>query len=112
MDSIYGPAEWIALARHIYLGPAWGGDSVVDTLDFILYGGTAEAVPHRLWDTMNDPKRRIEFLDISSSGEIVGWALPDRSTSEMDGPARLYEHLVTTLSDFEPRFDGSVRCLC
>ncbi|WP_116654699.1 phospholipase D family protein [Pelagibacterium sediminicola] len=71
------PEKMDALARHIYRGPARGGNSVIDTLDFILYGGSATEVPHRLWDTMNDPTRRIDLLGISSLGEIVGWALPD-----------------------------------
>lgn len=71
------PQKMDALARHIYRAPARGGNAVIDTLDFILYGGPTEAVPHRLWDTMNDSKLRIELLGISSLGEIVGWALPD-----------------------------------
>lgn len=71
------PQKMDALARHIYRAPARGGNAVIDTLDFILYGGSTE-VSHRLWDTMNDSKRRIELLGISSLGEIVGWALPDQ----------------------------------
>lgn len=71
------PEKVNALARHIYRAHERGGNPVLPTLDFILYGGSDAEVPHRLWDTMNDPKRRIELLGISSLGEIVGWALPD-----------------------------------
>lgn len=67
-----------ALARYIYRAPERGGNSVIDTLDFILYDGLIDEVPLRLWDAINDPARRIELLGISSLGEIVGWALPDR----------------------------------
>lgn len=72
------PQKIDALARRIYLAPATGGNSVIDTLDFILYDGSPNEVPHRLWDTMNDQRRRVDLLGISSLGEIVGWALPDR----------------------------------
>jgi hypothetical protein len=47
-------------------------------LAFILYGGSPEEVPHRLWEALHDPRRKVEMLGVSSLGEIVGWAMPDR----------------------------------
>ncbi|NOV21230.1 hypothetical protein E5S70_35470 [Ensifer adhaerens] len=71
------PQKIDALARHVFRAPSRGANFVLDTLDFVLYGGNAAEVPHRLWDAMNDPKRKIELVGVSTIGEIVGWALPD-----------------------------------
>ena len=54
------------------------GIPVAETLAFILYGGAPEEVPHRMWEALTDSRRKVELLGISSLGEIVGWALPDR----------------------------------
>ncbi len=72
------PEKVDALARHIYRAPQRGGNSVLQTLAFILYGGRPEEVPQRLWEALADPKRKIELLGVSALGEIVGWALPAR----------------------------------
>lgn len=72
------PEKVDALARHIFRAPGRGGVSVTETLAFVLYGGRPEEVPHRLWEALTDPKRKVELLGVSALGEIVGWALPDR----------------------------------
>lgn len=72
------PEKVDALARQIFRAPARGGVSALETLFYVLYGGRAEEVPHRLWEATVDPKRKIELVGISALGEIVGWAMPDK----------------------------------
>lgn len=67
-----------ALARRIWRDSQARGAPVTDTLAFILYGGAPEEVPHRMWDVLNDPRRKIEMMGVSSLGEVIGWAMPDR----------------------------------
>lgn len=71
------PTKSDALARRIWRDSAARGAPVADTLGFVLYGGPMAEVPHRLWDALTDPKRKVEMLGISTLGEIVGWAMPD-----------------------------------
>lgn len=68
----------VALARHMFKGPSRAAPDPRETLHHVLYGGRPEEVPQRLWDTLNDRKTKIELLGISTLGEIVGWAMPDR----------------------------------
>ena len=66
-----------ALARHIFRAPKRGGVSVIETLQFVLYGGRSDDIPQRLWEAITDRKRKVDLLGVSAMGEIVGWALPD-----------------------------------
>ncbi|RAK51313.1 phospholipase D family protein [Phenylobacterium deserti] len=66
-----------ALARRIWRDSTSKGIPVTETLAFVLYGGAPEEVPHRMWDALNDSRRKVELLGVSSLGEIIGWALPD-----------------------------------
>jgi len=72
------PKKSAALARRIWQDSIARGAPVSDVLAFILYGGAPEEVPHRMWDALHDPRRKVELLGISSLGEMVGWAMPDR----------------------------------
>ncbi|NNH66334.1 phospholipase D family protein [Rhizobium laguerreae] len=68
----------VALARHMYRGPSRAAPDPRQTLYNVLYDGRPEEVPQRLWNTLNDPKTKVDLLGISTLGEIVGWAMPDR----------------------------------
>jgi hypothetical protein len=72
------PTKSRALAGRIWHASSPPGEKLRATLAFILYGGSPDDVPQRLWEALHDPRRRIEMLGISSLGEIVGWAMPDR----------------------------------
>lgn len=72
------PQKLDALSRRIWRESEARGVPVVGTLEFVLYGGSADEVPQRLWEALSHPKRKIEMLGVSSLGEIVGWAMPDR----------------------------------
>ena len=72
------PEKVVALSKRIWNDRSPGGASVVDSLRYVLYGGSEEQLPERLWQAVTDPKWKISGLGISAFGEIVGWALPDR----------------------------------
>jgi hypothetical protein len=67
-----------ALARHVYNARSASGRSAIETLHYVLYGGSQDDTPLRLWDAMHDPQWKIDRLGVSGLGELVGWALPDR----------------------------------
>ena len=67
-----------ALSKRIWNDQASAGALVKELLHYILYGGTEQQLPERLWQGVADPKWKLAGLGISALGEIVGWALPDR----------------------------------
>ena len=72
------PKKVDALAKSIWHDQSSEGERVKDLLAYILHGGSDEQLPERLWQGVMDPAWKIDGLGISSLGEIVGWALPDR----------------------------------
>jgi hypothetical protein len=52
--------------------------SVLDVLNYVLYGGSAYNLAGRLWEAIASSRYKIDHLGISAVGEIVGWALPDK----------------------------------
>ena len=66
------------LARFLYSRRSQNGSSVLEVISHVLYGGTDDALPQRLWEATADDRWRIEHLGISALGELVGWALPDK----------------------------------
>ena len=78
-DTQYSIPERVdALAKSIWHDQSSEGKRVKDLLVYILHGGSDEQLPERLWQGIMDPAWKIHGLGISSLGEIVGWALPDR----------------------------------
>ncbi len=67
-----------AFARRQHTRKSEQGKSILETLYFVLYGGPDANIASRLWDAVDDPRWQIEGMGISTLGEIVGWALPDR----------------------------------
>lgn len=72
------PQKVSALAHRIWNASSADGKKIDATLRAILYGGSDEQLPERLWRSVSDPNWKIEGLGISALGEIVGWALPDK----------------------------------
>jgi hypothetical protein len=66
------------LAKYLMTRRTQNGSTVLEVINFVLYGGSESDLPLRLWDATTNPDCRIEHLGISSLGELVGWALPDR----------------------------------
>lgn len=71
-DKIHAFAEWLYAKR------SEEGESVVATINHVLYGGPVDDVPSRLWDAVHSRRWVIEHFKMSSLGEMVGWAMPDR----------------------------------
>jgi hypothetical protein len=72
------PQKLAALSARIWNDQSSDGASVKALLARVLYGGSNEQLPERLWESVTDPRWRIDGLGISALGELVGWALPDR----------------------------------
>jgi hypothetical protein len=51
--------------------------SVLETIHYVLYGGTHPNLASRLWNATHGAVWRIPHFSINSLGEIVGWAMPD-----------------------------------
>lgn len=78
-DRRYSNEEKIeALAKTIWKSRSATGRTIIDTVEFVLYGGPADELPIRLWEATNSPEYRLPNVGISTLGEMVGWALPDR----------------------------------
>ena len=56
------------------------GKTILETLYFVLYGGSINEIPQRIWEAIHSAEWSIPHLGISSLGEIVGWALSDQIT--------------------------------
>jgi hypothetical protein len=67
-----------ALSSRIWSDQSEEGMNVSDLLLHLLYGGSPDQVPERLWQAIAEPRWKIDGLGISALGELVGWALPDR----------------------------------
>jgi hypothetical protein len=67
-----------ALAKTIWKSKSAAGRTILDTVEFVLYGGVADELPTRLWEATNSTEYRLPNVGISTLGEMVGWALPDR----------------------------------
>jgi len=67
-----------AFSKRIWNDRSASGGHAREILRYVLYGGSAEQLPERLWQAVNEPKWKIDGLGISALGELVGWALPDR----------------------------------
>jgi hypothetical protein len=67
-----------ALAEFLFSRRSQNGSNVLQVIHYVLYGGTDETLPIRLWEATTDGPWRIEHLGISALGELVGWALPDK----------------------------------
>lgn len=65
-----------ALSKRIWDDQSSDGARIISLLHYVLYGGSGEQLPERLWRAVNDPKWKIDGLGISALGELVGWALP------------------------------------
>lgn len=56
------------------------GKTILETLYFVLYGGSLNEIPQRIWEAIHSAEWSIPHFGISSLGEIVGWALSDQIT--------------------------------
>ena len=71
------PEKVTALSKRIWNDRSVSGTRINELIEHLLYGGSGEQLPERLWQTVTDPKWKLGGLGISALGELVGWALPD-----------------------------------
>jgi hypothetical protein len=71
------PQKVQALSKRIWNDKSADGHNVQEVLSFVLYDGSEDQLPQRLWLAVHDPQWKIEGLGVSALGELVGWALPD-----------------------------------
>jgi hypothetical protein len=66
------------LSKFLFGRRTQNGMGILEVINYVLYGGGDESLPIRLWEATTDDKWHIDHLGISSLGELIGWALPDR----------------------------------
>jgi hypothetical protein len=71
-------AKQDALADYLWAQHNHSGQSIIQLLHEVLYGGPNDLLPERLWTAISDPKKKIDRFGISAVGETIGWANPDR----------------------------------
>lgn len=72
------PQKLDALTKHIWVNRSGSGASIKDVIRHILYGGDVDLLPERLWEAIANPAWKLDCMGISTYGELVGWAMPDR----------------------------------
>jgi HKD family nuclease len=65
------------LAEWLYAQSLSTGGKVLDTINYVLWGGPLLDIPSRIFEASSLATWKIPHLGISTIGEIVGWALPD-----------------------------------
>lgn len=67
-----------AFARMQYNRKSSQGKSILETIFYVLYGGPDADIAARIWEAAHERKWKIEGMGLSTLGEIVGWALPNK----------------------------------
>ncbi len=67
-----------ALSKFLYERRSANGSNTLKVIHHVLYDGTDENLPTRLWEATIDGSWRIDHLGLSALGELVGWALPEK----------------------------------
>lgn len=67
----------VALAATHWTKKNEYGQNLPEFLNWLFYSGSVVDLPNRIWEGVEDPKRKIDLLGLSSLGEISGWALPE-----------------------------------
>ncbi|MFO7535923.1 MAG: phospholipase D-like domain-containing protein [Kiritimatiellia bacterium] len=66
----------VYLAKRLYGEETEKGETFLELLKYLLYGGEQSDLPERLFEISFTASRRIRHAGLSTFGEIVGWALP------------------------------------
>ena len=66
-----------AFGRWLYQQKSKENKTVLETINYVLYGSSPKELPLRLWNALSETKWKINGLGVSSLGELVGWAMPD-----------------------------------
>lgn len=66
------------VASWIYDQQAGNGQSVLQVVHYVLYGGPLELAAERLWEGAYDYERHVPQFGLGCLGEMIGWAMPDK----------------------------------
>jgi hypothetical protein len=66
------------VAEWLYGQTSENGSTVLQVLNYVLYGGPDEELSDRLWKAAFTNEWHIPQFGLSCLGEIVGWAMPDK----------------------------------
>jgi hypothetical protein len=66
------------VAKWIWNSRSGNGSSPLQVFNHILYGGSTDDVPHRVWDAAFEDDWHLQRFGLSCIGELVGWAMPDK----------------------------------
>jgi hypothetical protein len=65
------PQKVAALSKRIWGDRSTGGAHVNEMIRHVLYGGSEDQLPERLWQAVTDPRWKFDGLGISAIGELV-----------------------------------------
>jgi len=65
------------LAEYLWHQRNAGGQTIAEIIRYVLYGGSDPDIASRIWEAARG-SLYIRHFGISSIGELVGWALPER----------------------------------
>lgn len=54
------------------------GDNVLELIYYVIHGGNDSNIAHRLFEASFEADYKIPHISVSTLGEMIGWALPDR----------------------------------
>lgn len=66
------------LSEYLFKSKSNKGKTIIESICYLLYGGPQEKTSDRIWDVVISDEWSIPHFGISSAGEIVGWAFPDK----------------------------------
>jgi len=66
------------LAKEVYEGRNDSGQTILELFYYVLYEGTEDKIPERIYNAYNEKKIKFPYVGLSTIGEVVGWALPDK----------------------------------
>jgi PLD-like domain len=65
-------------ARWLYKQRSPNGTTACELIDQVLYGGASTEIPERLFTACSNSEQKVPHIGISTLGEMVGWAMPDK----------------------------------
>ena len=66
------------LAKVVYNESNSAEQNILELLDYVLYKGSPNDIPDRMFEACHDKNKRFPYVGISTVGEVVGMAMPDK----------------------------------
>lgn len=72
IDRVRILSDWLFKQRNAL------GQGPLELISYVLYGGSDGEIAQRIFEASFEKERKIPHLSVSTFGEIVGWALPEK----------------------------------